>query len=99
MFGLTTTLWNCDSSDWSLNQTYALGDFLDPPMAGFGVQESVGMINQHINQPDKSLGKIILQHELSLESVQAFIQTFPRLKQNSWTTCNLADCLDQKWYQ
>jgi len=99
VFGLTTTLWNCDSSDWSLNQTYALGDFLDPPMAGFGVQESVAMITQHITQPDKSVGKIILEHELSFESVQAFIQTFPLLKQNSWTTCNLADCLHLKWYQ
>ncbi|KAA1112743.1 hypothetical protein PGT21_008094 [Puccinia graminis f. sp. tritici] len=99
VFGLTTTLWNCDSSDWSLNQTFALGDFLDPPMNGFGVQESVGMINGHINQPDKSVGKIILEHELSFESVEAFKLTFPNLKQNSWSTCNLADCLDLPWYQ
>ncbi|PLW36045.1 hypothetical protein PCANC_16104 [Puccinia coronata f. sp. avenae] len=99
VFGLTTTLWNCDSSDWSLNQTYALGDFLDPPMGGFGVQESVGMINGHINQPDKSVGKIILEHELSFESVEAFKLTFPNLKRNSWSTCNLADCLDLEWYQ
>lgn len=99
VFGLTTILWNCDSSDWSLNQTYALGDFLDPPMNGFGIQESVNMINSHIDQADHSIGKVILEHELSFESVEAFKLTYPNLRKKNWSTCNLADCLDLDWYQ
>lgn len=101
VFGLTTTLWNCDSSDWSLNQTFALGDFLDPPMNGFGVPESVNMINQQINQGpnEANVGKIILEHELSFESIEAFKLSFPNLRDKGWVTCNLADCLGLKWYQ
>ncbi|MBW0476711.1 hypothetical protein O181_016426 [Austropuccinia psidii MF-1] len=104
VFGLKTLLWNCDSSDWSLNQTYAMGDFVDPPLGNdFGVQQSIKMVEAHSNEIQSSLqggiGKIILEHELSEESVLVFKTSFENVKRNGWKTCNVAECLEIEWYQ
>ncbi|KAI8453915.1 hypothetical protein BY996DRAFT_4582534 [Phakopsora pachyrhizi] len=106
VFGLKTLMWNCDSSDWTLNQTYAIGDFVDPPMGGFGLNQSVDQIRSHqrsiTNQKDGDdvvPGKIILEHELSLESVEAFRVTYEGLERFGWATCTVADCIGSDWYQ
>ena len=47
----------------------------------------------------KSPGLIILEHELSNESVQAFMAGYPLMKQNNWTLVSVAELNGQSAYQ
>ncbi|KAH9817710.1 family 4 carbohydrate esterase, partial [Melampsora americana] len=92
--------------NWSLNQTYAIGDYIDPPMKGFGIEESVRQIRSHLqsdrvksNPIEEREGMMILEHELSEESVKVFELSFDEVKKEGYRTCNVADCLGSDWYQ
>lgn len=94
-------MWNADSSDWTLDQTHAIGDFVDPPMTGFGIDQAVNQINSHALKPANQLsqGIIILEHELSELSVKAFELSFENVRKSGYRTCTVSDCLNSTWYQ
>lgn len=46
-----------------------------------------------------SPGLIILEHELSSKSVQAFIDNYPKMKANNWTVVSDARLSGQNAYQ
>ncbi|KAJ3778896.1 carbohydrate esterase family 4 protein [Lentinula raphanica] len=78
VLGMETILWNQDTEDWSLT-------------------ESGGTTAQAINSSmttwltgSKTPGLIILEHELSDESVQAFEAAYPVMKSNGWNLQSVA---------
>lgn len=71
VFGMYTVLWNQDTEDWSLTT------------GGTTPQKVAADLQKWITGP-KSPGLIILEHELSNMSVQAFINAFPLVKENGW---------------
>jgi hypothetical protein len=79
VFGLTAVLWNHDTSDWSLGE------------AGGATPQQVQANLQTWLAGPKNPGLIILEHELSDASVQAFITAFPLIKQNNWTLTSVAE--------
>lgn len=97
---MTPVIWNADSCDWSLNLTLATGDFVDPPMDGWGMRQSVDAIEWEMRQNvGRREGVIILEHELSEQSVDAFKQTYPLLKELAWSTGTVAELGEMEWYQ
>jgi hypothetical protein len=79
VFGLTAVLWNHDTSDWSLGEP-----------GGTTPQAVQANLQKWLAGP-KNPGLIILEHELSNESVQAFITAYPLIKQNNWTLTSVAE--------
>ncbi|KAJ7064113.1 carbohydrate esterase family 4 protein [Mycena amicta] len=79
VFGLTTVIWNRDTSDWSLDAT--------PP--GTTIDKVNASLQEWITGP-KSPGLIILEHELSEESVGTFKAAYPVMQANGWTLGSLA---------
>ncbi|EIN10617.1 glycoside hydrolase/deacetylase, partial [Punctularia strigosozonata HHB-11173 SS5] len=71
VFGLQTIIWNQDTEDWSLTS------------GGTTPEKVASSLHQWITGP-KSPGLIILEHELSNLSVDAFINAFPLIQQNGW---------------
>lgn len=51
------------------------------------------------NDPTNGEGVIVLEHELSFESVQAFTDSYPKLKVEKWRSGTVPDLLDVPWYQ
>ncbi|KZT24481.1 carbohydrate esterase family 4 protein [Neolentinus lepideus HHB14362 ss-1] len=81
VFGLTTIVWNQDTEDWSLTT------------GGTTMQA----INQSMTQwltGTKSPGLIILEHELSAESVQAYMDAYPVMIQNGWKLQSVSEIQD-----
>ncbi|KAI0053654.1 carbohydrate esterase family 4 protein, partial [Auriscalpium vulgare] len=79
VLGLTTIVWNQDTEDWSLGQP------------GGTTPQAIATNLQKWYTGPKSPGLIILEHELSNGSVQAFINAFPLIAQNGWKTMSLAE--------
>ncbi|KII95210.1 carbohydrate esterase family 4 protein [Plicaturopsis crispa FD-325 SS-3] len=77
VFGLETIMWNQDTEDWSLTT------------GGTTPAKVNSSLNTWLSGP-KSPGLIILEHELSDESVQAFIDAYPVMKQHGWNTVSTA---------
>ncbi|CDO75610.1 Carbohydrate Esterase Family 4 protein [Trametes cinnabarina] len=78
VFGLTTVIWNQDTEDWSIGQP------------GGTTRDKVNAsLKQWITGP-KSPGLIILEHELSNNTVGAFIEAFPLIQQNGWKFVSIA---------
>ncbi|KAI0719530.1 hypothetical protein C8T65DRAFT_568947 [Cerioporus squamosus] len=78
VFGLTTVIWNQDTEDWSIGS------------AGGATRPQVDAnLKTWITGP-KSPGLIILEHELSNNTVDAFMQAFPLIAQNGWKFESLA---------
>jgi peptidoglycan/xylan/chitin deacetylase (PgdA/CDA1 family) len=80
VFGLTTVIWNRDLLDWELGTPY---------MTPARVQQN---LTAWYTGP-KSPGLIILEHELSNETVDAFIKAYPLIKQNGWEARSVAQIL------
>ncbi|KAF5370111.1 hypothetical protein D9758_001046 [Tetrapyrgos nigripes] len=72
VFGLTCIIWNHDTEDWSLTSN------------GTTLQAIQNSMTQWLTGP-KEPGLIILEHELSDQSVQAFLNAYPLIKSNGWT--------------
>ncbi|GJE84012.1 carbohydrate esterase family 4 protein [Phanerochaete sordida] len=87
VFGLQTIIWNQDTEDWSINQP------------GFSTTpESVAAsLNKWITGP-KTPGLIILEHELTQFTVQAFIDAFPSIKSNGWNIVSVTELDGQSAY-
>ncbi|KAH9853447.1 hypothetical protein C2E23DRAFT_104802 [Lenzites betulinus] len=78
VFGLTTVIWNQDTEDWSVGTP------------GGATRTAVNdNLAKWISGP-KSPGLIILEHELSNDTVGAFMQAFPLIQQNGWNFKSLA---------
>ncbi|KAJ7700092.1 hypothetical protein B0H17DRAFT_1196088 [Mycena rosella] len=67
VFGLTTVIWNQDTEDWSLTS------------GGTTAQAINASMTEWLTGP-KSPGLIILEHELSDQSVASFIAAYPVMK-------------------
>lgn len=81
VFGLTTVIWNQDPSDWSLS------------IGGTTLDKVQASLQQFITGP-KSPGLVILEHELSDQSVQAFINVYPLIGRNNWTFASLTTTIN-----
>jgi chitin deacetylase len=80
VFGLTTVIWNRDALDWELGTKYM----------------TPARVHQNLTtwySGPKSPGLIILEHELSTESVQAFVDAYPLIKSNGWDARSVAELL------
>jgi chitin deacetylase len=87
VFNLTTVIWNHDTEDWTMGSP------------GGATPESVAAsLNTWLTGP-KSPGLIILEHELSTDSVAAFIAAYPQMKSTGWNISAVPDALGISWYQ
>ncbi|PFH52725.1 carbohydrate esterase family 4 protein [Amanita thiersii Skay4041] len=86
VFGLTTVIWNQDTRDWSLTTNGTTPQIVQSSM------------HEWISGP-KSPGLIILEHEVSDQSVSAFIEAYPSIRSNGWNFASLAQVVDGKVYQ
>jgi len=86
LFGLTGILWNHDTNDWSLTTGGTTSSEISQEMTTW------------LTGP-KSPGLIILEHELSDQSVQAFIDNYPKMKANGWTVTSDARLSGHHPYQ
>jgi hypothetical protein len=86
IFGLTGILWNHDTDDWSLS------------IGGTTLPKISKEMDKWLAGPH-SPGLIILEHELSTQSVQAFINNYPKMKANNWTVVSDARLSGQNTYQ
>ncbi|KAJ7670591.1 hypothetical protein DFH06DRAFT_139602 [Mycena polygramma] len=77
VFGLTTIIWNQDTNDWSLTDS--------PP-------GTTASMHQWLTG-SKTPGLIILEHELSTQSVAAFVAAYPVMKANNWNLVSLAQLM------
>ncbi|KAJ7119106.1 glycoside hydrolase/deacetylase [Mycena epipterygia] len=80
VFGLTTIIWNQDTADWSLTSGGTTAAAINSSMT----QWLTG---------SKSPGLIILEHELSDQSVASFVAAYPVMRQNNWNTVSLAQLM------
>ncbi|KAI0743077.1 hypothetical protein C8Q80DRAFT_1055608, partial [Daedaleopsis nitida] len=72
VFGLNTVLWNQDTEDWSIGE------------ANGATRPQVDANLKKWISGAKSPGLIILEHELTNDTVGAFMQAFPLIAQNGW---------------
>ncbi|KAJ7765246.1 carbohydrate esterase family 4 protein [Mycena metata] len=82
VFGLTTIIWNQDTADWSLTES--------PP--GTTADKIKASMQQWLTG-SKSPGLIILEHELTTQSVASFIAAYPIMQQNKWNIQSLAQLM------
>ncbi|CAE6443435.1 unnamed protein product [Rhizoctonia solani] len=88
LLGLTTVIWNDDTNDWAITES--------PPSQT--VSGATSVLKKAYSGP-KSPGLCILEHELSTQSVQVFMDNFPLIAQNGWTAKSIAEALDAPFYQ
>lgn len=86
IFGLVQVDWNQDTNDWQLGET-----------ASVTPASIAADLKKWITGP-KSPGLIILEHELSDGSVQAFIDAYPLMQSNGWDIRNIPNLFNQPWY-
>jgi len=79
VFGLEAIIWNQDTEDWSIGSP-----------GGTTPEAVAANLNTWITGP-KSPGLIILEHELTNDTVQAFINAYPAMKSNGWNVISQCD--------
>ncbi|PWN95177.1 glycoside hydrolase/deacetylase, partial [Tilletiopsis washingtonensis] len=82
VFGLRAVMWAYDSNDWCLNGQG--GSACPGQVPGQDKQSVVDYIYQTIYKKDRSQGVIILEHELTTDSVGIFESYYPTLKTAGW---------------
>ncbi|KAJ7290217.1 carbohydrate esterase family 4 protein [Mycena rebaudengoi] len=82
VFGLTTIIWNTDTFDWKLAST-------PPATTPAAINASM---TTWLTGP-KNPGLIILEHETSQASVDAFKSAWPLMKSNNWNVVSLASMI------
>ncbi|KDQ07998.1 carbohydrate esterase family 4 protein [Botryobasidium botryosum FD-172 SS1] len=91
VFHLTTVIWNQDSNDWQIGDTVdATGVYTDASVTA--------NLTNWLNGP-KSPGLLILEHELTNDTVNCFINTYPLHASNGWISKSIPDVFNQPWYQ
>ncbi|KIY65692.1 carbohydrate esterase family 4 protein [Cylindrobasidium torrendii FP15055 ss-10] len=86
VFGLQTILWNQDTEDWSMSS---------------GVQTMAG-IDKNFDDwlgGSKTPGLIMLEHELTEDTVQAFMNNYPKMQQHGWNITSTALLYTDEVYQ
>jgi len=78
VFGLTTVVWNNDSQDWTLGTP-----------GGTSLQAIQANFQQWLSG-SQNPGLIVLEHELTDQSVQAFMAAYPLMKQYNWVLKSVA---------
>ncbi|KAF8914600.1 carbohydrate esterase family 4 protein [Mucidula mucida] len=86
VLGLTTVIWNQDTEDWSMATGGTTMDAINASMT------------QWLTGP-KSPGLVILEHELTEDTVQAFMNAYPVMKSNGWEIESLALIESDSAYQ
>ncbi|KAF9075809.1 glycoside hydrolase/deacetylase [Rhodocollybia butyracea] len=82
VFGMDAIIWNQDTEDWSLTT------------GGTTLEAISSSMNTWLTGP-KSPGLIILEHELSDQSVQAFKSAYPVMKSNNWKLVSVAQLVGE----
>lgn len=82
---MTTVIWNDDTNDWAISE-------------GTQTVAAATKILQKAYAGPKSPGLCILEHELSTQSVSVFINTYPLIAQNGWTSKSIPDAVGGSWY-
>lgn len=87
-----------DSNDWCLNGQG--GSACPGVVPGQDKQSVVDYIYQTIYKKDRSQGVIILEHELTTDSVGIFESYYPNLKAAGWQPHCIAELsnVDEDWY-
>ena len=85
VFGMKAVLWNQDTEDWSMS---------DSPPGTTLTQIEKDMTSWLTGS--KSPGLIILEHELTNDTIQAFINAWPMISQNGWKPVSQA-LLNSSW--
>jgi len=88
VFDLTTVVWNQDSADWLLTYNEIPLTQVEASLKSFYTGK-------------KSPGLVILEHELSNESVEAFIYSWPIMQANGWNPVTIPDASrdpTRAWY-
>lgn len=79
VLGMTAVLWNQDTEDWSIGST------------GGTTPQAVETNMQKWLSGPKSPGLIILEHELTNATVDAFMAAWPLVAQNGWNPVSQAE--------
>ncbi|KAF8076387.1 hypothetical protein FPV67DRAFT_1471515, partial [Lyophyllum atratum] len=87
VFGMQTVIWNDDTEDWGLTTGATTPQAIASSFAKW------------VTAPSKSPGIMTLEHEISDQSVQAFIDNYPLIKPNGWGTGSLARLVGNATYQ
>lgn len=95
VFGLKAVMWNAECNDWCLNGHGGSECPNTNPGKDYG--SVVAAVQKAVQKP-KSPGVILLEHELTTESVQIFKDAFPQIKAAGWNTQTLSEALDIDWY-
>ncbi|KAG8913290.1 hypothetical protein FRC01_004621 [Tulasnella sp. 417] len=85
LFGMTQVDWNQDTDDWEIPE-------------GKNTESHVASEFQKWLTGPKSPGLIILEHELTDSTVNAFIHAYPIMKSNGWDTRNIPDLFGASYY-
>lgn len=74
---------------------------MDAPMTWLTTQLSTERLTDRMkeNDPVNGEGVIVLEHELSFESIQAFTDSYPQLGEKKWRSGTVPDLLQLPWYQ
>ncbi|KAH9965851.1 hypothetical protein BC827DRAFT_1180395 [Russula dissimulans] len=83
VFGLETVIWNQDTTDWNIGNAGITVESVEATFAGWLAGS-------------KTNGLIALEHELTTNSVQVFMTTYPLIAQNGWTLQSLAQVLSSE---
>lgn len=78
LLGLTGIIWNHDTNDWQLNN-------------GGTTQEQISSNMKNWLGGPKSPGLIILEHELTNDTAQAFINNYYLIPSNNWKATSAAE--------
>ncbi|KAK0542116.1 hypothetical protein OC845_006759 [Tilletia horrida] len=97
VFGLTAVNWNYDAKDWCMEA----GGATDCPGANPGNDSAsiLSYIDKTVALAPKSPGMIMLEHEVTNFSVNAFIHhTWPGVAKYGWKTDHIAGLFGLPWY-
>lgn len=96
IFGLTNVLWNHDTNDWCLQDN---GPSECPgQVPGKDYASVAAAANAGVNGP-KTPGLMMLEHELSHESIKVFKTYYPTLKGLGWIPDNVPNMFSSPWYK
>jgi chitin deacetylase len=82
VLGLDMIMWNHDTEDWSMGEP-----------GGTTMQKINASFTEWINGP-KNPGLIVLEHELTADTVQAFMDAVPNIQAAGWKMVSVAQLAD-----
>lgn len=95
VFGLKAVMWDAECNDWCLQANG--GSDCPGTVPGNTYQSVVDAVNKAVQMP-KSPGVILLEHELTPQSVGIFKNAYPTIKSLGWQAKSVSDAFGQDWY-